>query len=227
MNFRYIILITSICLIITSNCHKNDNVENNEIPAAVSDSILYIDLVPDLVLRCTLDTVIDNYGNKLIKGEFGYRLDINNDSISDFLLVGRQWGEIGQRSFSDSAYIEGLNSSAFIGYKIPFGNCWCPCNSATILEGGKIDKNLSDGWVQRVLIHATNKGLDCSWHYYGEERQYLAVWLHVNNEINYGWIGASGFSRTKVGDYYVMEFVIYDFAINLRNGKSICAGQKK
>ena len=193
------------------------------------DSILYTDLFPDLVLRCTLDTALDGNGNKIIKGEFSYRLDINNDSISDFLLVGRQWGEIGQFSIGDSAYIEGLNGNAYIGYKSPSGNCWCPCNAATMLEGAIIDKNLSDRWVQRVIIHATKEGqgLDCSWRYYGEESQYLAIWLHINNEIYYGWISASGFARTKVDDSYVIEFVIYDFAINLRNGKSIRAGQKQ
>lgn len=218
-----ILLITSVVICLCTKDEKKEVLSDT----VESDSILYNDFKPDLAIKFSLDTTYDNRGNMLIKGEFNYKIDINKDDILDFLFVGKEWGINGMH-LDDSVYIEGLSSGAYIGYRRPSQDPCCPCNAQCMILDEIIDKNLKDGWIQRAIIDYQKGGTGCSWDYRPAEKSCLAIWLRINNENFYGWIDAWTSGWTNIGGTYVRdEFVIEDFAINLRNGKSIRAGQKQ
>jgi hypothetical protein len=215
-------LTTSFLICLCTKDLKKEDISDTVKP----DSILYNDFKPDMAVKFSFDTSYDNHGNKIIKGEFNYKIDINMDSIFDFIIVGKEWG-INGTQLDDSVFIEGLNGCAYIGYRHPSQDPCCPCNAQCMVQDEIIDKNLKDGWIQSATIHYTKGGTGCSWRYRPAEKTCLAIWLPINNEIFYGWIDAWIPGWTSIGDTYVIDkFVIDDFAINLRNEKSIRAGQK-
>jgi len=213
----------SVVICLCTNDVKKEDISDNVEP----DSILYNDFDPDMEIKFSFDTTYDDHGNTIIKGEFNYKIDINKDSISDFLFVGKEWC-INGTYFDDSVYIEGLSSGTYIGYRHPSQDPCCPCNAQCMIKDEIIDKNLKEGWIQRAIIHYEKGGTGCSWNYRPAEKNCFAIWLRINNENFYGWIDAWTSGWTNIGGTYVIEeFVIDDFAINLRNGKSLRAGQKQ
>lgn len=217
------ILLTAFVVI----CLCTKDVKKEDISDTVEpDSILYIDFEPDIAIKFSFDTAYDDHGDTIIKGEFSYKIDINKDNNSDFLFVGKEWGINGMH-VDDSVYMEAL-SGAYIGYRHASPNPCCPCNAQCMIQDEIIDKNLKDGWIQRAIIDYQKGGTGCSWNFRAAEKRCLAIWLRINNENFYGWIDAWISGWTNIGGTYVRdEFIIDDFAINLRNGKSIRAGQKQ
>jgi hypothetical protein len=95
MNHRYDLMCVVLALVFILNfCKESADGDDDISNPRVSDSILYTDVIPDMALNYTFDTAADDSGNEIIKGEFNYRLDLNQDSITDFMITGRIWNFI-------------------------------------------------------------------------------------------------------------------------------------
>lgn len=221
MNLRLLLFYVVIGLIFILNCCKKTPNDDDDISTiTVSDSILYTDVIPDIVLNYTYDTIADDNGTEIIRGEFRYAIDLNQDSILDFMINGKKWPGFmkkdGQWIYFDTTYIVSLNPGAYIGYRPPSNCYFCPCNAQSMITDEIIDKNLTYGWIQKVSINYDSNEGGCYW----DSRpgnNYLAVRLRRNYETYYGWIDIDG----------AINPVVKDYAVNLINEKSIRAGQKK
>jgi hypothetical protein len=208
-------------LFIINSCKESPNEYDDISVSIVSDSILFTDVIPDIALNYTFDTMVDDFGNEKIRGEFNYQLDLNQDSIIDFKITGRKWPgflkENGQWIYFDTTYIVSINPGAYIGYRPPSTCYFCPCNAQSMITDEIIDKNLTYGWIQKVSINYDSNEGGCFWDSRSGANNFLAVRLRVNLETYYGWIDIDG----------AINPVVKEYAINLRNEKSIRAGQKK
>lgn len=222
MNYRYDLMCVVIALVfILNSCKEATDVDEDISNPRSSDSILYTDIIPDMTLNYTFNTTADDSGNEIIRGEFNYRLDLNQDSITDFMITGRKWPgfykEEGQWIYFDSTYIVSQNPGAYIGYKPPSACSYCPCNAQSLVTDEIIDKNLDYGWVQKVTINYDSDKGGCFWDSRSGANNFIAVRLRVNLETYFGWIDIDG----------AINPVVKEYALNLINEKSIRAGQKR
>ena len=220
MNIRLLIFDVIIGLIFILSCCQETRDEDDDISTTVSDSILYTDIIPDITLNFEYDTTTDDNGTEIIRGEFKYQLDLNQDSIIDLMITGRKWPGFqkkdGQWIYFDTTYIVSLNPGAYIGYRPPSTCSFCPCNAQSMISDEIIDKNLTYGWIQKVSINYDSNEGGCFWDS-RSGNNYLAVRLRNNYDTYYGWIDIDG----------AINPVVKDYAINLKNEKSIRAGQKE
>ncbi|MDX2444920.1 MAG: hypothetical protein QNK30_14080 [Bacteroidales bacterium] len=207
-------------MIIISSCSKDDisEVENNNVPTLL-DSILYVDIDPDTTLHYTYDTTFDDNGIELIRGEFTYKIDINNDDIFDFEIAGKKWPgfyhEDGYWKYFDTTYIVGFHAGSII-YRQPSSCIFCPCDVQPMIDEEIIDGNMRWRWVQHGTINYDSNEGGCYWDY-KQGNNYIPIRLRLENKSYYGWLDIDG----------AINPIIKSFAINLRPEKPIQAGQKE
>lgn len=181
--------------------------------------IVYTDVTPDIVRSCTFTGGCDD----------AYSLDLNNDSIVDFILAP------GAKSFSCGCNLVlefGARDSAVV---ISTDQSWMADQGGGFAFNTLIDSSL--GWKNGLYIMTILPGKcepSCGFphpgttasfgaptgHWTNVNGKYLALKIQVGTDFYYGWI--------KLGvalDNYLVTIKIMEYAYNSIPNQPILAGQ--